>query len=156
MAYRHHVVRVLPYTAGRLFDLVGDVQAYPEFVPWIQSIRTGPVRTEEGGITVLDAEARVGFAFLKERFSTRVRRDAEALVIEVRLISGPFRRLLNTWRFVDGPNGAQVVFDIEFEFKSRLLDAMLNANFDLAVDRLIRCFEARAEALYGSAQAAQA
>lgn len=111
------------------------------------------MRTEGEGVTVLDAEARVGFAFLKERFSTRVRRDADALTIEVRLITGPFRRLLNTWRFTDGPNGSEVRFDIEFEFKSKLLDAMLHANFDLAVDRLIRCFESRAEALYGPAAA---
>jgi coenzyme Q-binding protein COQ10 len=145
---RHHVERILPYAAEQLFTLVGDVRAYPEFVPWIRSLRTGPERAEGEGVTALDADAAVGFSFLKERFSTRVRLDADALLIDVSLISGPFRRLSNQWRFQADPLGTKIIFDIDFEFKSKLLDIMLRANFDLAVGRLISCFEERAKALY--------
>jgi coenzyme Q-binding protein COQ10 len=98
---------------------------------------------------VLDAEASVGFSVIQERFATRVRRDAAALTIDVTLLSGPFRRLVNRWRFEPHPAGAKIVFDIDFEFKSKLLDLMLRANFDYAVNRLIGCFEDRAKALYG-------
>ena len=102
------------------------------------------------GVDSLDAEARVGFSFLKERFSTRVTRNAPANRIDVDLLSGPFRRLENRWRFDDdGQGGTNVAFDIDFQFKSRLLDALLAANFAHAVDRLMACFEARAERLYG-------
>jgi coenzyme Q-binding protein COQ10 len=147
---RHSVVHVLPYAPEQLLDLVGDVDAYPQFVPWIQTMRTWNKRETAAGVSELDAEVSVGFSFLKERFSTHVRRDANRREITVGLISGPFKRLRNHWRFAPHPTGAQVHFDIDFEFKSRLLDALLAANFHLAVDRLIACFEARAEALYGA------
>ena len=97
---------------------------------------------------MLDADAGVGFSFLTERFSTRVRRDSAARRIEVSLLSGPFRHLDNRWSFSQHPHGAQVDFDIDFAFKVRLLDTLLKANFDRAVGKLIACFEARARSLY--------
>ena len=146
---RHHVARVLPHTPDQLFALVGDVGRYPEFVPWIVSMQAGaPVEIAEG-ISRLDAEAAVGFSFLKERFGTRVTRDAVRREIEVGLLSGPFKRLRNSWAFRPHPSGCEVVFDIDFEFKSKLLELLLKANFAPAVDKLIACFEGRARALYG-------
>ena len=145
---KHHVERILPYRPEDLFVLVGDVARYPEFVPWVTSMRVGEPRTEGEGRDALEAEARVGFSFLTESFSTSVRRDAPAGVIEVGLLRGPFKRLSNRWRFEPHPQGARVVFDIDFAFKTRLLDAILVANFDRAVNKLIGCFEARAAALY--------
>jgi coenzyme Q-binding protein COQ10 len=151
---RHHVSRTLSYTPEQLFALVGDVERYPEFVPWLTTLRTWNHRTEAPGVEVLDAEARVGFAVFKERFSTRVRRDASTLHIDVRLLSGPFRKLENHWRFFEDPTGARVEFDIDFAFKSRLLEALLTANFHPAVERLMTCFDARAAALYGDGKGA--
>ncbi len=153
---RHRVTKVLPYGPDQLFALVGDVERYPEFVPWITGMRTWNQRPAGAGVDMLDAEAAVGFSFLKERFSTRVRRDANSRTIQVGLISGPFKRLENRWRFHDDPAGTKIEFDIDFEFKSRLLAALLSANFHQAVDRLIGCFEARAEVLYGPPAAADA
>jgi coenzyme Q-binding protein COQ10 len=149
---RHHVSKLLPYTPEQLFELVGGVDAYPEFVPWITAMRTWNARTLSEGVTSLDAEAAVGFSFLKERFATRVRRDAINKQIDASLLSGPFKRLLNRWRFIDAGKGCtRIEFDIDFEFKSRLLAALLTSNFGHAVDRLMGCFEARAETLYGKA-----
>lgn len=148
---RHRLTRVLPYTPEQLFELVGDVERYPQFVPWITSLRTWNAQDEGGGVTTLDAEAGVGFSFLRERFSTRVRRDSAARTIDVSLISGPFRRLQNRWRFVPHEKGCCVEFEIDFEFKVGFLDRLLNANFNHAVDKLIRCFDDRAKALYGAA-----
>jgi coenzyme Q-binding protein COQ10 len=146
---RHHVVRVLPYQPDQLFDLVGDVGRYPEFVRWITAMEAEPAVETEPGVSVLDAEAAVGFSFLKERFATRVKRDAIRRQIDVRLLSGPFKHLYNRWRFLPHPSGTEVVFDIDFEFKSRMLDMMLKANFGTAVEKLMESFEARAKALYG-------
>lgn len=145
----HRLTRVLPYSPDELFQLVGDVQHYPAFVPWVTSMRTWNQRMDEDGVTTLDAEASVGFTFLKERFSTRVRRDPNAKIVRVDLLSGPFRRLINEWKFAAHPDGAEIEFMIDFEFKSRFLDAMLEANFNRAVTKLIGCFEKRAEVLYG-------
>ena len=146
---RYHVVRVLPYTPDQVFTLVGDVARYPEFVRWINSMDADAASEVEPGVTTLDAEASVGFSFLKERFSTRVKRDIHRRQIDVSLLSGPFKHLYNRWKFLPHPDGSEIVFDIDFAFKSILLDAMLKANMSLAVDKLIGCFEDRAKVLYG-------
>ena len=152
---RHHVSKALPYTPDQLFQLVGDVAAYPDFVPWITAMRTWNARRLSEGVEALDAEAGVGFAFLKERFATRVRRDASNRQIDVTLLSGPFRKLENRWRFLDAGHGCtRIEFDIDFEFKSRLMAALLKANFGHAVEKLMDCFEARARTLYGEARPA--
>jgi len=152
---RQNVSKVLPYAPEQLFRLVGDVSKYPEFLPWITAMRTWNARPLGDGVTAVDAEAGVGFSFLKETFATRVRRDAHNRQIDVSLISGPFRKLENRWRFLDAGRGAtRIEFEIEFVFKSRLLEGLLRSNFNHAVDKLIDCFEARAEALYGQSNAA--
>ncbi len=152
--HRHRVTRILPFTPEQLFELVGDVSAYPQFVPWITAMRVSNP-SAQGPIDQVDAEASVGFSLFRERFSTRVRRDEDRREIETDLLNGPFRRLKNSWKFEPHPAGCLVVFEIEFEFKSRILDHLLHANFDRAVDKLIGCFEARARALHGSELSAQ-
>jgi coenzyme Q-binding protein COQ10 len=146
---RHHLIRILPYRPEQLFELVGDVERYPEFVRWITAMDVEASTDSGSGVTVLDAEASVGFSFLKERFGTRVKRDANKRRIDVSLLSGPFKHLYNRWKFLPHPTGTEVVFDIDFEFKSRVLDLMLKANFSTAVDKLMESFEERAKALYG-------
>lgn len=149
----------MPYAPEQLFELVGDVEQYPRFVPWVSTMRVWNRAAPEPGVTSLDAEAGVKFAFLKERFATRVRRDSRANSIDVSLLYGPFRRLRNTWRFHPDPAGTRIEFCIEYEFKSRLLDHLLAVNLNAAADKLIGCFETRAHALYdqpGSVQGARA
>ena len=133
-----------------MFELIGDVDRYPQFVPWITSMRTWNRRELGDGVDQLDAEAGVGFSFLRERFSTRVRRDGPHGQIDVGLLSGPFRKLTNRWRFIPDAAGTRVEFYIDFQFKSRLLEGLLAANFHHAVERLMTCFEDRAKALYGA------
>jgi len=147
---RHELTRVIHYTPEQVFTLVGDVDSYPQFVPWLSHIRTWNARELAAGVTMLDAEAQVGFAFLKERFATRVPRDANTRHIRIELLYGPFRHLVSNWRFEPDAAGTKLLFDIDFAFKSRLLEALLTANFSTAVNRLIECFEGRARALYGS------
>ncbi|HEV2365354.1 MAG TPA: type II toxin-antitoxin system RatA family toxin [Caulobacteraceae bacterium] len=145
---RQQLRRVLPYAPAQLFALVGDVERYPEFVPWVSRLTVANRRRCDGA-ELLDAEAEVGFAIVRERFATRVRLDREALTIEADLLSGPFRRLQNRWRFSPHPIGVELDFSIDFEFRSRLLKALLAANMGRAVARLILCFEKRAASLYG-------
>ncbi|MFY8142669.1 MAG: type II toxin-antitoxin system RatA family toxin [Caulobacter sp.] len=147
--HRHVVSRVLPYTPEQLFELVGDVETYPKFVPWITGMRTWNGRVD-GAVSTVDAEAQVGFSFLREKFATRVRRDRDALSIDVSLLYGPFKRLSNGWRFLPEGDATRVEFVIDFAFKSALLDAMLAANVDKAAGKLIACFEERARQLHGA------
>jgi coenzyme Q-binding protein COQ10 len=150
---RHSLTHVLPYAPEQLFALVGDVDSYPKFVPWVNRLRSWNRRPDGEGVTLLDAEADVGFAIVHERFATRVRLDEPACAIDVDLISGPFKRLKNRWRFAPHPKGCELTFEIDFEFKSRLLQTLLAANFHYAVERLVRCFEDRAKVLYGPKRA---
>jgi coenzyme Q-binding protein COQ10 len=146
---RHSLTRILPYEPRQLFDLVGDVERYPQFVPWVTRLDVTNRQLDGTGVTRLDAAAQVGFSVIHERFSTRVRLDEPGLAIDVELISGPFRRLSNRWRFKAHPKGTELTFEIDFEFKSRLLERLLAANFHRAVNRLVGCFEDRAKVLYG-------
>ncbi len=146
---RHSLTRILPYQPEQLFALVGDVESYPLFVRWVSDLRTWNRRPDGQGITLLDAEARVKFSIVRERFATRVRLDEPGLAIDVDLLSGPFRKLESRWRFVPHATGCELAFDIDFEFGSRLLETLLAANFERAVGKLIACFERRAKQLYG-------
>ena len=144
-----HVSKVLPYAPDDLLALVADVERYPQFVPWVTSLRAWNRTSPAPGVSTVDAEARVGFAFVQETFATRVRRDDDARTITVSLLHGPFKRLNNRWEFHPDPAGTRVEFHIDFAFKSRILDALLHANAKAAADRIMACFEGRARALYG-------
>lgn len=133
-----------------MFDLVGDVERYPAFVPWVTDMRTWGRRETAPGVITFDAKAKVRFAIIREHFSTRVRLDEPNLTIDANLISGPFRRLENHWRFTPVDEGTDLSFGIDFEFGSRFLEGLLTANFERAVARLVGCFERRAQALYGN------
>jgi coenzyme Q-binding protein COQ10 len=145
----HSRTRSLPYTPAQLFALVSDVEGYPEFLPWISRLRTWNRRTEGEGVQLLDAEATVKFTIISEKFSSRIRLDERAMSIDVGLISGPFRKLRTEWRFRPAPEGAELSFDIDFEFGSKLLEGLFAANFQKAVASIVKRFEARAAQLYG-------
>jgi len=145
---RYSLTRASPYTPEQLFELVADVDRYPEFVPWVTRLRASNRQVAEGGAVTLDAVADVGFSIIHERFATRVRLDPVALAVDVDLISVPFSRLSNQWRFASREGGAKVSFMIDFQFRSHLLDRLFASNFRHAADRLVGCFEARAARLY--------
>ncbi len=143
-----HLERVLPYGAEDLWQLVGDVEHYPDFIPWIKSLRTYN-REETSDGTRCDADVSVGFKLLSERFSTRVVRDSAARTVDFALIKGPFRRLTGQWSFAPTTGGTKVAFDMDVEIKNPILDAVFKANFRLAIDKVMAIFESRAKQLYG-------
>ena len=145
---RGAITKVLPYRPEDLFDLVADVERYPEFLPWVIAMRTWNRRDDDGGKSSFDAEAALWFSIIRERFSTRVKLDPAALKIDTSLLSGPFRKLENHWRFAATDKGTNVEFAIDFEFGTRLLQGLLQANAHRAVARLMAAIEARADKLY--------
>lgn len=146
----HRVTRILPYAPDQMAALVADIKHYPQFVPWITSMRVWNTHEEADGVTVMDAEAGVGFSVLTEKFSTWVRYDRNVPKVEVGLLRGPFKHLKNRWEFFPDESGTRLEFMIDFAFKSKMLDMMLHSNFDLAVRKLIECFEAEARRRYGT------
>lgn len=146
---RFHLDRVLPYRAEDLWRMVGDVQRYPEFIPWITSLRTYNATTPAEGVRAFDADVAVGFKMLSERFSTRVTKHETGHTIHMGLLRGPLKRLDGLWRFTTVESGTRIDFDMDMDFKNPLLNAMLRANFNLAVSKLMGVFEHRAHQLYG-------
>ena len=140
----HTERRVLPYSAEQMFDLVAAVDRYPEFIPWCRDCR---IVRREGD--VLYADMTVGFKTVRQSFGSRVE-TARPHRIDVAPTSGPFRRMANRWRFTDLPDGrCRIDFRVDFEFRSRMLRALIGVLFHDAVRRMVGAFEGRARALYG-------
>ncbi|WP_421998678.1 type II toxin-antitoxin system RatA family toxin [Reyranella sp.] len=145
---RHSERRVVPYVPRQLFDLVADVPRYPEFLPWCQA---GRVRRNEGP-DVQIAELAIGFGPFRERFTSRIVLTPDAPDgprIETTGTEGPFRRLVSRWVFHPHPEGCLIEFELEFDFRSRLLQQTVRLLFAEAVKRMVGAFEARARQLYG-------
>jgi coenzyme Q-binding protein COQ10 len=147
----HAEQRLLPYTPEQLFDLVADVERYPEFLPWCLAAR---VRERKGN--VITADLLIGFKMVRERFTSRVVLDRPHR-IDVSYAEGPFRYLNNHWEFIPRPGGCLIDFCVDFEFRSRMLQRVITVLFNEAVKRMVGAFEARARQLYGpSRRAAEA
>lgn len=141
---RHAETRHLPYTPEQVFDLVADIERYPQFLPWIQALRI--VRTEGHVVT---ADMVVGFKMVRERFTSRVLLERPGH-IHVDYISGPLKYLKNDWGFRAGPEGGCLVdFSVDFEFKSRMFERLAGMFFHEAFRRMVGAFETRAAQVYG-------
>ncbi len=141
----HAEKRILPYSREQLFDLVADVGAYPEFLPWCVGAR---VREKSDELIVADLV--IGYKIFRERFSSKVTLDRPNRV-DVEYFDGPFRYLNNHWIFLDeGEDGTCAIdFYVDFEFRSRLMQKLIGAVFNEAVKRMVHAFELRAHAMYG-------
>ena len=142
--------RRVKHSAAEMFDLVADVERYPEFVPLCQSLRVRN-RTQSGeAVETLVADMTVAYKVMRETFVSRVTLDRPNLKILVEYLDGPFSRLDNRWTF--RPVSEQVCdieFFIAYEFKSRMLGMLMGAMFDAAFRRFAEAFERRADAVYG-------
>jgi coenzyme Q-binding protein COQ10 len=145
----HSETRHLPYTAAQMYDLVADVARYPQFIPWIAAARVRSV-TPRDDAEVMLADLVVGFKMFRETFLSRVTMWEDDRRIDTAYIEGPFKHMNSTWVFRDREEGGcEVSFDVDFEFRNRLLQGAAGLFFHEAMQRIVRAFEARAEALYG-------
>lgn len=139
----------------QLFDLVADIERYPEFLPWCRAARI----TERGEGYVL-AELIVAFNHLTERYTSKVtlNRPADSASsgsIDVVMVSGPFEHLTNQWRFSPKEGGGTVIdFALDFKFRSKILEKLIGSLFAKAALAMASAFSARAQALYGASSSA--
>lgn len=140
---KHQETRVLTYTPEQMFDLVADVESYPDFLPWVVGARIG----QRDGDS-FHADLLVGFKMIRERYTSKVTLDHPGR-IDVTYTYGPFRYLENRWRFNPHRDGCQIEFFLDFEFKSRFLQRVIGALFNEAVRKMVSSFESRARSLYG-------
>ena len=132
----------MPYSAEAMFDLVADVGRYAEFVPWISAVR---VRSNSATESV--ADLLVGFKALREKFTSRVIKERPH-TLHVDYLDGPLKYLRNEWQFIATPEGCDIDFTVDFQFKNRVFEALAGQMFDQALRRMINAFETRAHALY--------
>lgn len=140
----HHERRSLPHSAAQMYDLVADVNRYPEFLPWVSAIRIRKDAEDE-----MLADMIVGFKALRETFSSRVVKTPKSSIV-VDYLDGPMKHLHNAWTFEDVDTGGSIVdFTVDFSFRNRVFEALAGQFFDAALRKMTTAFIERADALYG-------
>lgn len=143
----HSETRTLPYGAEQMYQLVADIDDYPEFLPWCAAARIRS-RKPHGECEIVLADLVISFKVFRERFGSKVTLDPNAHQIHTEYLDGPFKYLKSTWSFRDLEAGCEVSFYVDFEFKSRILQGMIGVVFNEAMQRVVRAFENRAAELY--------
>lgn len=146
---KYETKRTVGHTPEQMFALVADVEKYPEFLPLCEALSVRSRREREVR-TILVADMTVGYKAIRETFTSQVHLKPDELTIDVKYLDGPFRYLTNEWRFeADQKGGSVVHFYIDYEFKSRVLGALMGAMFDRAFRMFADAFEKRAAIIYG-------
>jgi coenzyme Q-binding protein COQ10 len=143
--------RRVRHSAAHMFDLVADVERYPEFVPLCSSLKVRRRIEEPEGVEILIADMSVSYKVVHERFVSRVTLDRPSLQILVEYLEGPFSHLENRWTFhPKGERTCEIEFFISYDFRSRMLGMLMGSMFDLAFRRFAAAFEQRADKIYGT------
>jgi coenzyme Q-binding protein COQ10 len=161
----HNETKTLPFAPQQLFDMVADVARYPEFLPWCKAARVSDYQTlsateqgearSGGGLEVKTSnqysflgELVINYKGLSESYTSRVTLTPHH-AIDVVMEKGPFDYLTNNWRFTPEGVGTRIDFDLDFKFRSKMLEMMMGGFFLKASEKMMSAFEARAAALYG-------
>ena len=146
---KHSENRKVPYSASKMFDLVSDIESYPEFLPWCSGARIKQ-EYDIGNKYVIIADLIISFKAFREQFTSEVTLDRNSNKILVNYVDGPFKYLINSWQFTEEKNGeCTATFLVDFEFKSKILQALIGIVFNDAMIKIVGAFEKRAFELYG-------
>ena len=134
-----------------MYALVADIERYPEFLPWNTAARIRSRRPEPDGSELVEADLVISFKVFRERFGSRVTLWPADRRIDTEYLDGPFKYLKSGWSFADLPHGScKVDFFVDFEFRNAILGKVIGVVFGEAMSRIVRAFEDRARALYGT------
>jgi coenzyme Q-binding protein COQ10 len=143
--------RRVRHSAADMFNLVADVEHYPEFVPLCRSLRVRNRSQNADGRDVIVADMTVAYKLIRETFTSRVTLDRPKLEILVEYLEGPFQKMNNRWSFrAAGEDACDVEFFISYEFRSRTLGLLMGAMFEAAFRRFSAAFERRADEVYSA------
>ena len=149
----YRTTRRVPFTPRQMFDLVADVESYPQFLPLCEAL-TVQSRHRDGDSDIIIAQMTVGYMAIRESFTSRVVLEPAKLRVDAAGLpgaaSGPFSRLENRWAFKAVSGGCSVDFAIHYELKSLTLQMLVGGLFDRAFRRYAEAFETRAHAIYGA------
>jgi coenzyme Q-binding protein COQ10 len=142
--------RQVRHAAADMFDLVADVERYPEFVPLCRELKVRQRIPEPEGVEIVVADMTVAYKLIRESFTSRITLDRPNLQILVEYLRGPFSRMENRWAFHPlGEQSCEIEFFISYDFKSRAFGLLMGAMFDMAFRRFAAAFEQRADQVYG-------
>ena len=142
--------RRVRHNASHMFDLVADVERYPEFVPLCSQLKVRSRTERPEGVVIVTADMTVAYKLLRETFTSRVTLDRANLRIMVEYLDGPFSRMENRWEFHPIQDRlSDIKFFISYEFRSRMLGMLMGAMFETAFRRFAAAFEKRADQIYG-------
>lgn len=151
----HQDSRDLPYTAQQMFDLVADIESYPQFLPWTAAARIRSRKQRADDAQEIAADLVISFKVFRETFASRVvlwpaEPETGKLKIDTDYLDGPFSHMHSGWTFTDKPEGGCLVeFYVDFEFRNAILRKLIGVVFHEAMSRIVRAFEDRARKLYG-------
>lgn len=149
----HSETRDLPYSARQMYDLVADVESYPDFLPWTVGARVRERREVTGGEEML-ADLVVSFKVFRERYTSRVLltppEEGGTAKVDVTAVDGPFETLVTHYTFTPREGGGCTMgLNVEFRFRSRIMQKAAGMAFELALRQVTRAFEKRAAEIYG-------
>lgn len=145
-------LHTVAHTARNMYDLVCDVEKYPEFVPLCENLNVKSRKVRDGKVLLL-ADMTMAYKMLSETFTTQVLMNPDSLTIDVKYIEGPFKHLDNQWKFeATGEDACEISFKLDYELRSKMLAMAAGTVFDVAFGRFVEAFENRANQIYiGSA-----
>ena len=130
------------YSAQQLFELVADVEKYPEFLPWCRAARILDRKENE-----FTAELIIAFSHFSENYVSRVLLTPYSS-IEVKLVRGPFEHLTNSWKFTKKDGKTEIDFWLDFKFRKKILEMLIGSLFAKATAKMVSAFQERADRLY--------
>ena len=143
----HSEIKLMPYSAEKMYSLVADIENYSNFLPWCSAARILR-RINESDHEVVIADLVISFKVFREKFGSRVDLWPEDLKISTAYLDGPFKHMVSKWSFKNTDNGCEVTFFVDFEFKNMVLQRIIGVVFNEAMRRVVRAFEKRADEIY--------
>ena len=144
--------RLLPFTPDEMFDLIMGVEHYPEFLPWCVATRINS-KSDNQTCGEMSADMAIGFKSFRETYTSKITFEKPSVEnpghIHVVDSNGPFKRLETDWIFTQADVGSEVEFNIDFEFRSKMMETLIGKVFNDATKRMVDAFVARGEKLYG-------
>jgi ribosome-associated toxin RatA of RatAB toxin-antitoxin module len=135
---------LVKFSAQQMFDLVDNIEAYPQFLPWCSGSRI--IKREDD---VVEAELMISKGGFKKSFSTRNSIDRGGR-ISISLLNGPFSYLEGVWNFMPlREDASKISLDLEFEMSGKLASLAFGAIFNQICNTMVSSFTDRAKQIYG-------
>lgn len=135
---------LLPYPAEQLFDLVNDIESYPQYMEGCVAARVLLAEADR-----VEARLELSRNGITQAFATRNRLQRPQ-AIEMALLEGPFRSLTGRWQFdALAPEACKVSLDLRFELDGKLASLAAGKLFEGVALNLVDSLCRRAHALYG-------